>query len=105
MPTISFRCDKEVVEYFEELTNITGMNRTDLIIKLCLEGKVSDISNARKDQMRIKYHLNSFLHIINDLQHIGTYCNPEKKIDQLVAKILIKMEHDIAEIQDDLRHI
>ena len=89
MTSINFRCTEEFKEHIQKLSKSMGLTQTDLIIKLCLDARVSDISKRHKNQVEILYNVNA---VRNELNKISSYVSTKNVLDEIALESLIIIE-------------
>ncbi len=102
LPKINFRCSDEFEKYIFDVMDITGMNKTEVILGLCNDGKVNGNTKQAKKQTEIIYILTAILH---EVIFIRSSINQDKKIDILVLNSLCEIEEIVREIRNDMSGI
>lgn len=102
MPKINFRCSDEFEKYIFDVMDITGMNKTEVILGLCNDGKVNGNTKQAKKQTEIIYILTAILH---EVIFIRSSINQDKKIDILVLNSLCEIEEIVRETRNDMSGI
>jgi len=89
MTSINFRCTKEFKANIIKLSHSMGLTQTDLIIKLCLDGRVSDISKQHRNQVEILYNVNAVRY---ELNKVSSYISTKNVLDEIALESLIVIE-------------